>query len=149
MELWDWVGISLVVLGLCLYLIDIDFDADFMSGFDPVGIVAGLCIVAGVILTTNSVALSILVFLVTLFVGILRWSVRRRGAKSVVPYETVSGGLIGQAGFTKTDLNPRGLVQLKSELWSATSDSGEHIAKDERVSVLDVDGNTLLVFREN
>lgn len=151
MDSWDVFGAFLIVLGLCLYFldidIDIDVDVDYMIGFDAVGIVAGLCIVSGTILMSGNPALSTLVFAIVSVVVGLRWIVRYRSFKSIVPYESVSRTVIGQTGYTKTALTPRGLVQLKTELWNAVSDSGAHIAKGVDVMVVDVDGNTILVFK--
>ena len=56
-------------------------------------------------------------------------------------------GLVGATGTTATTLEPRGSVQVASELWSAVSDSGEPIPEGEEVIVTEVEGLTLKVFR--
>ncbi len=62
-------------------------------------------------------------------------------------YVAGSSTLVGQTGTTTTALDPRGIVQIANERWSAVSDSGEPISEDEEVIVTDVDGLTLKVFK--
>ena len=151
MDAWDAFGATLIIVGLCLYFldieIDIDVDVDYMTGFDAVGILGGLCIISGIILISGNPALSLLAFVIVSIVVGVRWTVRYRAFKSIVPYETISHRVIGQTGYTKSALTPRGLVQLKTELWNASSDSGEHIPEGVDVMVVDIDGNTILVFQ--
>jgi membrane protein implicated in regulation of membrane protease activity len=44
-------------------------------------------------------------------------------------------------------LEPKGTVQVASELWTAESDSGETIEAGESVVIAEVDGITLKVFK--
>ena len=60
-----------------------------------------------------------------------------------------SSQIIGKIGVVRTSLDPKGSVQVESELWSAESDSGETIASGESVVVSEMDGLTLKVFRES
>ena len=60
-----------------------------------------------------------------------------------------SSQIIGKIGVVRTALDPKGSVQVESELWSAESDSGETIASGETVVVSEMDGLTLRVFRES
>ena len=45
-------------------------------------------------------------------------------------------------------LEPKGTVQVASELWTAESDSGEAIESGASIVVAEVDGVTLKVIRE-
>jgi membrane-bound serine protease (ClpP class) len=58
--------------------------------------------------------------------------------------------LIGQVGVVRTDLNPRGQVQVAGELWSAkVMEGGENIPKGERVKVVGVEGIQIRVEKES
>ena len=74
----------------------------------------------------------------------LRIVLQARRAES---YPTTSESLVGQIGRATTPLNPRGTVQVASELWSAVSDSGEPIPEGEEVIVTNIEGLTLKVFK--
>ena len=54
--------------------------------------------------------------------------------------------MVGDTGFAKTALEPRGTVQVANEVWSAVSDSGATIAAGEEVIVSEVEGLTLKVI---
>ncbi|MDI6642433.1 MAG: NfeD family protein, partial [Candidatus Hodarchaeaceae archaeon] len=51
--------------------------------------------------------------------------------------------LIGQVGVAVTGIAPRGLIKLRGELWTATSE--EHIKEGEGVIIKDVKGIMLVV----
>ncbi len=56
---------------------------------------------------------------------------------------------VGQSGFTTTDLSPEGEVLIANEMWSAISEDGEIIKKDDPIKVLSMDGLTLIVSKAN
>ena len=149
MEVWNVFSIFLIMTGLCLYFLDIgidlEFDADFATGFDAVGIIAGICIVIGTFLLIGNSVWLIVVFAIQVNLVGLRWFARYRAIKSIVPYKSALANLMSQSGYTKTALTPRGLVQMRNELWSARSDTGEHIDKDVKVIVMDIEGSTITV----
>ncbi|MBS7248269.1 MAG: NfeD family protein [Candidatus Jordarchaeales archaeon] len=53
--------------------------------------------------------------------------------------------LVGERGVAKTDINPRGVVNVGGELWSAIIEGEDYIAKGEEVEVAGYDGITLIV----
>ena len=141
----QWVGVGLWVLGIALYFADLDLDFD-IPGVDFTGIAGGICIVVGTFLFFDDVRIGAGVLVVAaLFVG-ARLAVRYRITR-FARYRTQTERLLGQTGYSTTPLGPRGSVQVSSELWSAVSDSGEHIEKGAEVMVVDVDGLTLKVFK--
>jgi len=77
------------------------------------------------------------------FIFALSAGLRAQRARLVSGIETV----VGATGVATSDLDPRGTVQVKSELWSAVTE-GESIKKGERVRVVDVEGLRLRVTRE-
>lgn len=141
----QWVGVGLWVLGIVLYFADLDLDFD-IPGVDFPGIAGGICIVVGTFLFFDDIRIGAGVLVVAaLFVG-ARLAVRYRITR-FARYRTQTERLLGQTGYSTTPLDPRGSVQVASELWSAVSDSGEHIEKGTEVMVGDVDGLTLKVFK--
>ncbi|MEA2435335.1 MAG: hypothetical protein QOG54_2792 [Actinomycetota bacterium] len=71
-------------------------------------------------------------------VGITIW-LRHRNDRSITGHE----GMIGKKGFATSDLDPKGHVRVRGELWTAVSD--EPIAAGDPVVVTGVDGIKLLV----
>ncbi len=68
-------------------------------------------------------------------------SVARTRKRKVV---TGREGLLGAHGVVRTPLEPRGMVFIQSELWSAVSDDGD-IPADSTVEVTSIDGLLLHV----
>ncbi len=57
--------------------------------------------------------------------------------------------LLGEVGTVLSPLEPRGLVRLAGENWTAVSEDGSVIHKDEPVVIIDVNGVVLTVIRMN
>jgi membrane-bound ClpP family serine protease len=71
--------------------------------------------------------------------------IRTVGQSRKLGYVGPIDALVGQEGKATTQLDPRGTVQVGSELWSAVSDSGETIGKGAEVVVVELDGLTVKV----
>ncbi len=56
-------------------------------------------------------------------------------------------GIIGEVGLVVADINPEGRVKIHGEYWNATSD--EKIKKNEKITVIKVDGLQLFVKKYN
>ena len=141
----QWVGAGLLVLGLVLYFTDLDLDFD-IPGVDFPGIAGGICIVAGTFLLFDDVRIGAGVLVAASLFVMARIAVKYRITR-FAKYRTQTERLVGQSGYSTTALDPRGSVQVASELWSAVSDSGEPIEKGAEVTVVDVDGLALKVFK--
>ena len=141
----QWVGAGLLVLGLVLYFVDLDLDFD-IPGVDFPGIAGGICVVAGTFLLFDDVRIGAGVLVAASFFVAARLAVRYRITR-FARYRTQTERLLGETGYSMTALEPRGSVQVASELWSAVSDSGEPIEKGAEVTVVDVEGLTLKVFK--
>lgn len=57
--------------------------------------------------------------------------------------------LIGHVGEVQREINPRGYVRLRGELWRAESEGGEPLAAGETVRVVGAQGLNLIVRRES
>ena len=58
-----------------------------------------------------------------------------------------SGTIVGKIGVVKSSLDPRGSVQVGSELWTAISTQGDPIDEGESVTVLSIDGLNVIVSK--
>ncbi len=57
--------------------------------------------------------------------------------------------LVGKSGIVRSDLNPKGSVQVASELWSAEAEEGaQPLAKGTHVKVTKVDGIKVVVRKD-
>ena len=148
----NWVGAALLALGLILFFAELQ-----APGLGVFGISGGVSFVLGAFLLfgdTNppgveapSVEVSIWaiagasILLAVSLVVLVRLAVESRRAHHPTQMQT----LVGQAGYASTALEPRGTVQVASELWSAVSDSGQSIEEGAEVIIVDMDGLTLKV----
>ena len=148
----NWVGAGLLALGLALFVAELQ-----APGIGVFGIGGGVCFVVGAFLlfgNTNppgihapSVEVSIWaiagasILLAVSLVVLVKLTVESKHAR----HPTQMQALVGQAGYASTALEPRGTVQVASELWSAVSESGQSIEEGVEVIVVDMDGLTLKV----
>lgn len=149
----NWVGVGLVLLGLAFFYGEL-----LAPGLGVFAISGAVSFILGAFLmfanfspppiptptigvniwAIAAVALIMFGFVVTLFVSI-RQSKQAHYRSAVIT-------MVGNAGFAKTALEPRGTVQVANEVWSAVSDSGATIAAGEEVIVSEVEGLTLKVI---
>jgi membrane protein implicated in regulation of membrane protease activity len=55
--------------------------------------------------------------------------------------------IVGQLGTVQADLAPIGTVYVGRETWSAKTEDGSHLARDQKVRVIRQEGLTLIVRR--
>ena len=139
----EWIGGGLIALALALMFLETQ-----MPGIGVFGISGAAFLVIGTLILTRNPAAVAGVGVISLASAGLTFKAMRQ-ARRARRYSspTHPESLIGQLGKTTTPLAPRGNVLVSGERWSAESDSGEHIAADESVVVLEADGLTLKVFR--
>jgi membrane-bound serine protease (ClpP class) len=150
----NWVGLVLLGVGLVLFFMELQ-----APGWGGFGLAGGVSfIVGGFLLFGDSsipglpapdvrVGYGVLGG-TTLLMGISLvglWYFARK-AKSLVTLPRESE-VVGQTGIVRMALEPKGTVQVASELWTAESDSGETIEAGESVVIAEVDGITLKVFK--
>ena len=58
-----------------------------------------------------------------------------------------SSELVGRRGWATTALDPRGTVQVESELWTAIADEDAAIGAGDEIEVIAIEGLTLMVER--
>lgn len=139
----EWIGGGLIALALVLMFLETQ-----MPGIGIFGISGAAFLAVGtLILTRNPAAVAGVGVVSLVSAGLTFRAMRqaRRARRYASPTHPES--LVGRIGKTTTPLAPRGNVLVGGERWSAESDTGEHIAADESVVVLEADGLTLKVFR--
>ena len=157
----NWVGLALLLFALVLFFVEVQ-----VPGFGVFGIAGAISFALGAFflfggfsapdIPTPSFRVNIWLIVGTaaamsgFVLFVLRDMVAaRRLAKTTAAESASSASLLGQVARATTDLNPKGMVHVAGEDWSAMSDSGELIPEGEEVMVLDVEGLTLKVFKES
>ena len=145
----NWFGLLFIVTSFVLFILDIK--APTHGGLTAAGV--GSLIVGALVLFNTpvtpsfqhvSVPLVVGVSLVSggLFFVIMMIAVRAQRT----PIRTGEESMIGRTGVARTELNPKGSVQVGGELWSAELEEGSPKLKvGTRVEVIRVDGLRVIV----
>ena len=150
----NWVGLGLILLAMLLFYLEV-----LVPGLGVFSIGAAISFIVGAFLLFGGfgappipqpsfrvnlwvigVLAAILAVSLTLFLR------ENRRAKAAEGYPS-QASLVGEVGAVVTALDPRGVVRVRGESWSAESDSGEPIQQGEQVIVSEVVGLTLRVFK--
>jgi membrane-bound ClpP family serine protease len=150
----NWIGVALLLLAILLVFIEIH-----LAGFGIIGLLGAGCFVFGsmflifdsaaplpsspsTIVTVNLIGL-VPIILIVLAVG--KWLVStivKSGEITSVPSRTE---LVGTKGYTTKILDPRGLVLINNEKWSARALGNDTIPSGFEVEVVDVHNLTVTV----
>jgi len=150
---FSWMGIFLIIVGIALLIAE-----SLQPGFGIFGITGGISILLGILTIdaepffTSRLFDEITMFVLGVTVCTIGFFVI--AAKKVVEsmHERIKTGpeaLIGKKATVIEELNPRGMVKIDSETWSAVSINGEFIEKDETAEVVEVRGSMLYVQKKN
>ena len=165
---FNWAGVAFIVLAVVLAALEI-----FISGFGALGIGAVVSLIIGGLLLFGSfgggsipagfpdVSVSPWVLVgvggfLTLCAGYLAYEVissrvlgRRTatagGGSAGSDGRSSAGHLLGQTGRVTRALDPRGVVNLGDETWSAVSNDGSEIQVGSQIRVVGVNGLLLTV----
>ncbi|MBI4312202.1 MAG: nodulation protein NfeD [Chloroflexi bacterium] len=148
----NWAGVALLVLAVVLFVLEF-----YVSGFGILGIGAAVSFVLGALflfyhaggpspaMPDVRVSLWLLAPVTALLIGGGAWVmftiVRSRRALSPAPSEPI----VGATGYVTSDLNPRGTVMLRNELWSAVGQGHEVIRTGQEIRVVEISGTLLTV----
>lgn len=150
------IGIMLLVAGFVLAGIEM-----ILPGFGAPGITGGICLVAGIILTADSVeagitiTLIVTVILVLMFTVILALFHMKKIKPPIVLQEELKAGkgylsssdleyLVGKEGTAATDLRPAGKCDIDGIVFDVRSE-GSYVAKGQQVKIIRIQGNTLII----
>jgi membrane-bound serine protease (ClpP class) len=150
----NWVGVALVLLAIALVFLEVQ-----VSGIGVLGIAAVISFVIGGFLLFTQFGdvsptlpdISVNYWLlggmaVTFAFAVLYVGRLIAQSRHDTPQRTTNP-LLGEVGVVVSPLQPRGLVRLGEENWTAVSEGGSVIGKDEPVIVIDVNGVVLTVIR--
>ena len=153
----NWGGVILIILSIIVFIIDVKISSFVLTGGGLAMFVLGALLLFAPLTPPSTPVVPVAtvspIFILAMgglmaafFLFILGAAVRGRNA----PVLTGTQPLIGAVGLAVTDLVPAGLgqVQVKSELWSATTEDGP-IHSGEPVQVQGVEGLRLRVVKKN
>ena len=144
----SWIGITLIVLALILYVAEIKITSHGLLGvFGTISLILG-----GLFLfnsPSGAVRVGWPVLLVVAIVALLFFSVvvRKIAVAMRRPHATGLNSLIGATGVVRMALEPFGQVKVNGELWRARSEEGE-LVEDAQIEVVGIEGLTLVVRRQ-
>jgi len=145
----NWTGAILIGIGLALFFVDI-----YVASFGTL-LIAGLaCFIVGSYLLIDTTvpgydgvsrpviwASAACVVGSAFFIGLSVMRIRRKTPQTGKP------AMLGDIGLVRQELNPRGMVFVNGELWSARleDDNAGPLAVGQKVEILDVTGLLLTV----
>ncbi len=144
----NWVGILLIILGAMLMLLDVWVPSEGILTFGGV-----IAFAAGSLMLFDVTGFPLRVSPSLVFgaaAGMGAFFLFAAGAGINIQKKkpsTGKEGMKGLAGEAMQDLDPRGTVYVRGEIWSAVSKSGA-VKKGEKIKVKKVEGNVLEVERE-
>ena len=150
----NWAGVGLLLFGLLLFFFEMQ-----APGIGIFGVGGAVSFVLGAFLLFGGftpepisgpsfrVNVWLIVGVSASLFGTLVLFVRLVLFTKVPPIPTTLEKLLGVIGVVHSDLDPKGMVRMKSELWTAESDDGKVISAGEKVVVSDLEGLTLKVMR--
>ena len=152
----NWVGVAFILLAVVLVLLEIQ-----VTGFGILGIGAVISFLIGGLLLFSQFGdvsptlpdISVNYWLLGGTAAVFAFAVLYVGRVIVEsrrnPPQATTESLVGQVGSVHSRLEPRGLVRLGDENWTAISEDGSVIGRGEQVIVIDVNGVVLTVIRLN
>ncbi|MDA1127542.1 MAG: hypothetical protein O2913_02445 [Chloroflexi bacterium] len=152
----NWAGVVFVLLAMVLIALEVA-----VAGFGILGVGAVVSLMVGGLLlftqfgapspTLPSVSVNrwllvgtgVVASLSVIYVAMLAYQSR----KQVPPLK--ASVLVGSHGTVTHELDPRGIVLVENETWTAISEDDSVIPPGELIEVRSVDGLTLTVFRKS
>ncbi len=145
----NWFGVVFLILAFVLFVLDIK--APTHGALTIAGVIA---FITGALVLFNSpnvppfqrvsvpLVLGLGVFTALFFFAILTFALRAQRVPVLTGRETITG----RVGFARSELNPRGTVQVAGEQWSAElAEPGASLPAGTRVEVVGVKGLRLKV----
>lgn len=148
----NWGGIALIVLAFILFILDIKVAGFALSVAGAISFVLGSLLLFSPFrpgppaMPRLSVSPWLLAAMTALLVGFfsIALTAALRAQRRTVLMSTQT--LVGATGVALSDLNPQGVVQVRSETWTAIADP-ESVSAGETVEVTGTDGLRLRVRR--
>ncbi|HEY63993.1 MAG TPA: nodulation protein NfeD [Caldilineae bacterium] len=146
----NWGGVVLIIIALAFFLADIKVPGFALSVAGVISFILGSLFLFSPFTPTPptmprlSVSPWLLVTMTAIIVGFFTIAVTAGLRAQRRASLTGTHMLVGQTGIVLSDLNPRGVVQVQSETWTAITAEGP-IPAGETIKVIGVDGLHVLV----
>ncbi len=156
MDIWMVIGIILLIAGFALVGTEM-----VLPGFGAPGISGAICLVAGIILTADSIeqgltiTVIVVVILAVMFTVILALFHMKKIKPPIILEEELKAEkgylssndleyLVGKEGIASTDLRPAGKCNIDGIEFDVRSE-GKFIQKGSKVFISRIQGNTLII----
>jgi membrane-bound serine protease (ClpP class) len=146
----NWFGMIFLILAFILFILDVKAPTHGALTAAGIGslIVGALMLFNTPFVTPEYLRVSVpLVLIVSVATGLLFGVIVAFGVRAQrAPVQTGQEALVGKIGTARTDLDPRGQVQVTSELWSAELiDGSKPVHAGEKILVISAEGVRLKV----
>ncbi len=140
-------GLLLIILAIVLFVLEVEVPS---YGALTIGGIIALTLGSLMLISPSAIYISIsLKYIVTMvavissiFIFIISYAIKAQFRKPVTGME----GLVGSRGVAKSDISPKGKIQIHGEIWNALLEQDkEAIKKGEEVEVVKVEGMRLVV----
>jgi membrane-bound serine protease (ClpP class) len=147
----NWFGIIFIVIAFVLFILELTTPTmGFLTVAGAIAFISGALILFNTVEVPGFPRISIPlvvgtgIFLAASFLGIVSFALRAQRT----PIQTGAEVVPGRIGVVRSELNPRGIVYLMGEHWSAELVDGTGpLAEGEKVEIIKVDGLTVKVKR--
>ncbi|MHB8791796.1 MAG: NfeD family protein [Thermoleophilia bacterium] len=146
----SYTGLALIIAGVVMLVMEL-----YLTSHGALSVGGVVCLILGSFFLFDSsapflrvawpvnvaLALTAVVFFVLIASKIMK---ARR-----MPARTGQNAMVGEIGYSRSQLDPLGQIFVRGEIWSAEAPEGEIIEKGVEVEVVDVRGLMLKVIRSN
>ncbi|MFP4687674.1 MAG: NfeD family protein, partial [bacterium] len=143
----NYAGLGLLILGLILMVLDI-----FVPSYGVLSLGGVTSFVLGSVMLFETEVFSVSIGLVIGITGATLVFILVAGYLVLSNWDRppVSGddAFMGAVGVVKKELNPRGMIYVRGEIWQAESKSGETVEVGAEVKVTDKDRTRLIVEKD-
>lgn len=146
----SYTGLALVIAGVVMLVMEL-----FITSHGALSIGGVACLILGSFFLFDSTApflrvswpvnIALALMAAAFFVLIASKIMKARR----MPARTGQKAMVGEIGYTRSQLDPLGQIFVRGEIWSAEAPEGETIEKGVEVEVVDVRGLMLKVIRSN
>jgi len=142
----NYAGLALIILAIILFILDVVLG---LGGALSIAGVASLIIGSFLLINTDApylkIATSLIISASVVISGFLIIVIRATYKVHRLKPVTGKSGIIGEAAVVCQDLDPKGLVKVDGEIWTAVSVNGKKIKKGQEVKIISLEGLTLTV----
>lgn len=146
----SYTGLALIIAGVVMLVMEL-----YITSHGALSIGGLVCLILGSFFLFDSsapflqVAWPVNIALALMAVGFFVLIARKIMKARRMPARTGQKAMVGEIGYTRSQLDPLGQIFVRGEIWSAEAPEGEVIEKGVEVEVVDVRGLMLKVIKSN